>query len=58
MENTMAKDWKAEYDRLLGEKKQLEEELRYLRQEREDRFRREEQARDKFKELLIDVLGR
>jgi hypothetical protein len=58
MENTMAKDWKVEYDKLLGEKKQLEEQVKYLREERENRLRREEELRDKFKDLLIQVLGR
>jgi hypothetical protein len=52
------KDYKAECDKLRGE---LTEVRRMLEKEREERFRRQEQdreVRDKFKELLINVLGR
>jgi hypothetical protein len=52
------KDYKAECDKLRGE---LAEARKQLQQEREDRLRRQDQdreVRDRFKELLIDVLGR
>ena len=52
------KDWKAEYDKLRGELAEVRKQLQYERDERERKERRNEELRDKFKELLLDVLGR
>ncbi len=55
------KDYKAECDKLKGQLQELEKQLRYERDRRERRERREAldaDIRDRFKELLIDVLGR
>jgi hypothetical protein len=52
------KDYKAECDVLRGRIKELEEALRYERLSREQREHADRAIRDKFKELLLDVLGR
>ena len=52
------KDWKAEYDKLRGELAEVRKQLDYERQCRFERERRQDDLRDKFKELLIEVLGR
>lgn len=52
------KDWKAEYDKLRGELAEVREQLEYERTWREAHERRNEEMRNKFKELLLDVLGR
>jgi len=52
------KDWKAECDKLKGELASAQEQLRYLRLREEERMRQSDSLRDKFKELLIEVLGR
>lgn len=52
------KDWKAEYDKLYGVIKELREQLQYERNNREQREWKANELRDKFKELLIEVLGR
>ena len=52
------KDWKAEYEKLKGQMEELRNQLTYERSWRENSQRRAEDTRDKFKELLIDVLGR
>jgi hypothetical protein len=52
------KDWKAEYDKLKGQNQELQEQIRYLRLREESRQSQSDQLRDKFKELLIEVLGR
>jgi len=52
------KDWKAECDILRGEIKSLKEQLKYERDRREQREYRADELRDKFKELIIEVLGK
>ena len=52
------KDWKAEFDKLRGELQEVRRQLDREQQQRRDREIRSEEIRDKFKELLIDVLGR
>ena len=52
------KDWKAEYDKLQGETKEVRRQLDYYRDREAERQRRADELRDKFKELLIEVLGR
>jgi predicted nuclease with TOPRIM domain len=52
------KDWKAECDVLRGQIKELRDELKYEREQRERREWKADELRDKFKELLIEVLGR
>ena len=52
------KDWKAEYDKLRGQMAQLEKDLQWFRNQYEQRLDRDTETRDKFKELLLDVLGR
>lgn len=52
------KDWKAEYDKLKGELEAVREQNRYYRLKEEERIRQADALRDKFKELLIEVLGR
>ena len=54
----MAKDYQVECAELRGRIKELSEQLAYERTQRDDRTRRDEGLRDKFKELLLDVLGR
>lgn len=52
------KDWKAECDKLRGEMAELQRQNDYLRERVAWRERLDREARDKFKELLLDVLGR
>lgn len=52
------KDYKAECDKLKGQLQELEKQLRYERDRRERREALDADIRDRFKELLIDVLGR
>jgi hypothetical protein len=52
------KDWKAECDRLRGVLQEREKTIQMLRSTEESRIIRAEELRDKFKELLIEVLGR
>lgn len=52
------KDWKAECALLRVEIKELRDQLRYERNNREERERRDEDVRNRFKDLLVDVLGR
>jgi len=52
------KDWKSEYDKLRGENAELRKQLEYERRNREYREQSSENLRDKFKELLIEVLGK
>jgi len=52
------KDYKAEYDKLKGQIQELEKSLRYERDINSRRADDDRAIRDRFKELLIDVLGR
>lgn len=52
------KDWKAEYDKLKGELAEVRASLQYERDRNNRRQERDLELRDKFKELLIEVLGR
>ena len=51
------KDWKAEYDKLRGELSAVRQDLERHRYREEERYRKDQDVRDRFKELLIDVLG-
>lgn len=52
------KDWKAECDKLRGELAEVRRHLEYYRQADIQRRREQEDIRNRFKELLIDVLGK
>lgn len=52
------KDWKAECDSLKGQIKELNRQLEYEIREREGRERRDRDFVDRFKDLLIDAIGR
>lgn len=52
------KDWKAEYDKLQGELKEVRKSLDYYRDLEISRQLKYDELRDKFKELLIEVLGK
>lgn len=52
------KDWKAECDKLRGELQEVRRVLRYEEDLRLQREIRNEELRNKFKELLIEVLGK
>lgn len=54
----MAKDYKAECDELRGQIKELRALVERYRSNEEYRIHRDQDVRDKFKELLLDVLGR
>ena len=52
------KDYKAECETLRGELKEVRSQLAYQRSVNERRQQADNDIRDKFKDLLIDVLGR
>lgn len=52
------KDWKAECEILKGQLKELREQLRYEQSINEHRYSEATEIRNKFKELLIEVLGK
>jgi hypothetical protein len=54
----IVKDWKTECDVLRGRIKELERQLLAEQLRRADREERDRDLHDKFKELLIDVLGK
>jgi len=54
----MAKDYQAECEKLKGQLHEVTRERDYLREWRNEHDRRSDNLRDKFKELLIEVLGR
>lgn len=51
------KDWKAECDKLRGELTEMRRQVERLERDRIDRWERDSQVSDKFKELLLEVLG-
>ena len=52
------KDWKAECDELRGQVKELRQQVAMYRSQEERRFYEDKEVRNKFKELLIEVLGK
>lgn len=52
------KDWKSEYEKMKGRVIQLEKELEYAKERERQRSYRDSEVRDRFKELLLDVLGK
>lgn len=52
------KDWKNEYEKLKVQVADLRAQLAYERRNREMRENKADELRDKFKELIIEVLGR
>lgn len=52
------KDWKAECEILKGRMIELEKRMEYYRRIVESARDRDSQLRDKFKDLLVEVLGR
>ncbi len=54
----MSKDWKVECAELKGQIKELKSEIARLQSAEEHRYYAAQGIRDKFKELLIEVLGK
>ena len=52
------KDWKAECESLKGQLLQVKNDRDYYKQIYETKARRDSDLADRFKELLVEVLGR
>lgn len=52
------KDWKVEYDKQAEVIKELRKQVSYYQRQEDERYWRVKDTQDKFKELLIEVLGK
>lgn len=53
-----AKDWKQEYDKVLGQMKELTKDRDWYKERYFDRLNADQELKDSFKDLILKVLDR
>lgn len=54
----MAKDWKAEYDKVKGQMQEQQKQIDYYRNWIENRISKDDDIRLNLKNVLLEILGR